>query len=109
MSILRRYERDRIWEQVAAVPGYEIRSFNTRFVPLRGQDVYDCLTDDTVDKSYLCTLAFYALKQTGLYYTNHSLFEPVDLYQSRLTAWAIAYSRLDLSDKVKHAETCIQG
>lgn len=105
-SILRLMKEYRIWEQVAANTGYEIRSFNTQFVSLCGQDVYNCLSDDSIDIRYLSTLAFYALKQTGLYYTDHNLFEPVDLYQSRVTTWAIAYSRLDLSIKVnmlKHA------
>ncbi len=99
-SCLLKMNEKRVWELVAADPGYEIRSFNTRFVSLRGEDVYDCLSDDTVDNNYLSTLAFYALKQAGLYYTDYSLIEPVDLYQSRVTTWAIVYSRLDISIKV---------
>lgn len=99
-SCLRAMKEKRVWEQIATDPGYEIRSFNTRFVSLRGADVYNCLSDDTVDNGYLSKLAFYALKQTGLYFTDYSLLEPVDLYQSRVTTWAIVYSRLDLSIKV---------
>jgi len=97
---LRNMKQNRIWEQVVADPSYEIRSFNTRFIPFRGEDVYECLSDDTVDNSYLSMLAFYALKQTFLYLTDYNQLEPVDLFQSRIITWAIAYSRLDLSIKV---------
>lgn len=99
-SILLKMKDKKIWEQVAADPSYEIRSFNTRFIPFRGEDIYECLSDDTVDNSYLSMLAFYALKQTFLYLTDYNQLEPVDLFQSRITTWAIVYSRLDLSIKV---------
>jgi Fe2+ or Zn2+ uptake regulation protein len=99
-SILLKMKEKKIWELVATDPGYEIRSFNTRFISLRGEDVYDCLSDDSIDKDYLSTLAFYALKQAGLYFTDYRLIESVDLYQSRITTWAIVYSRLDISTKV---------
>jgi hypothetical protein len=89
-----------IWDRVAADPGYEIRSFNTRFVSLRGEDVYESLSDETVGHKYIGKLVFYALRQTGFYYTEKGFLEPVDLYQSRITTWAIAYSRLNLSIKV---------
>lgn len=89
-----------VWEQVAVQPNYEIRSFNTRFIALRGEEIFDCLSDDTVDIRYLSTLAFFALKQTGLYFAGFSNIEPVDLYKSRVTTWAITYSRLDILDKV---------
>lgn len=99
-SCVRAMWKQGIWDRVAADPGYKIRSFNTRFVSLRGKDIYDSLSDELADHEYTGKLVFYALLQTGFYYTEKGFLEPVDLYQSRITTWAIAYSRLELPIKV---------
>ena len=88
------------WEQLAGEYHEEIKLFIKRANSVPGKDSDDCLSEDTEDVDTLRRLVFNAAKHTGLYFTEFGDVIPIDLHQSRVTVWAIAYSRLDISIKV---------
>ena len=93
-------QKQKVWERSADEYDNEIKSFIAQVDSKRSKGLPDCITENTDEVKTLRKLAFNAAKHTGLYLTDFDDVEPVDLYQSRVTVWAIAYSRLDISIKV---------
>ncbi len=84
------------WVQLAAEYNDKIKLFISNANSKPG----NCLSEDTEDIDTLRWLVFNAAKYTGLYFTEFGNVIPIDLHQSRVTIWAITYSRLDMSIKV---------
>lgn len=88
------------WVELAAEHNYEIKLFIYRMNTWPEKYSIDCWADKPEEIEILRGLVFNAAKHTGLYFTELGDVIPIDLHQSRVTVWAIAYSRLDISIKI---------
>ena len=88
------------WVELAAEHNYEIKLFISRMNTWPEKYSIDCWADKPEEIETLRGLVFNAAKHTGLYFTEFGDVIPIDLHQSRVTVWAIAYSRLDISIKI---------